>query len=381
MQSARAMAFWEAFRRHEGLSAAHFEATHFRTSTTTADRLLEMMLAGRMRATIGPTAYFGPGKEEPLPAVGDYAILIDTAKRPRLIWRTTSVTVAPLPTVSDEFIWRSGEGTGERDDWLARIGRTLTEQAPRYGFEMHPDIETVFETLEVVWPDAVARRIRLVSTHLDRGAALLNRLAAQNDAIGRMEAILTRVETAVLTVGPGRRLRFTNPAADAMLGRGDGLTVCQGRLSTRHDRDARPFAAAVSRASAPPARAGLVAVHRDESRRPYQVNILPLRNGHPVRGLTAETEAILLIDDPDAAPTPAKAERYRQIFDLTPAEARLAAQLAAGISLSDAADALQVTYNTVRAQLRAIFDKTGAHRQGELIRVLQDSESIRISVS
>jgi len=40
-----------------------------------------------------------------------------------------------------------------------------------------------------------------------------------------------------------------------------------------------------------------------------------------------------------------------------------------------------VTHNTVRAQLRAIFDKTETHRQSDLIRLLQGSSSLRIALA
>jgi len=57
----------------------------------------------------------------------------------------------------------------------------------------------MFETLEVVWPLTVAQRIRLVAPHLDRGIALLQRLDEQRRMAAGVEAILARIETAVLT--------------------------------------------------------------------------------------------------------------------------------------------------------------------------------------
>jgi hypothetical protein len=60
----------------------------------------------------------------------------------------------------------------------------------------------MFETLEVVWPLDVARRIQLVTPHLDRGIALLQRLDEQRRIAAGVEAILSRIQTAVLTVGP-----------------------------------------------------------------------------------------------------------------------------------------------------------------------------------
>jgi uncharacterized protein YhfF len=202
MRSARTEAFWQTFRRHEGLNSAHYEATHFRTPPDVAKSLLDLMLAGVMRATVGPIQLFGDGREEPLPEAGDYTVLLDIHRRPQLIWRTTGTTIGPLSSATDEFVWRSGESTGERQDWLTRIARSFTGHAKRHGFEMHPDIETVFETLEVVWLEDVVRRIRLVAPHLERGIALLQRLNEQRSVADGLEAILGRIQTAVLTVTP-----------------------------------------------------------------------------------------------------------------------------------------------------------------------------------
>lgn len=60
----------------------------------------------------------------------------------------------------------------------------------------------------------------------------------------------------------------------------------------------------------------------------------------------------------------------RESFGLTPAETRLAARLKDGLSLKEAADDLAVSLNTVRNQLRAVFDKMGLNRQSELVRAL-----------
>ena len=52
------------------------------------------------------------------------------------------------------------------------------------------------------------------------------------------------------------------------------------------------------------------------------------------------------------------------------AEARLAAVLAEGMSLVEAAKALGIAHNTAKVQLRAVFAKTGVHRQAQLVALL-----------
>ena len=63
----------------------------------------------------------------------------------------------------------------------------------------------------------------------------------------------------------------------------------------------------------------------------------------------------------------------RGLFDLSPAEARLAAALASGLSLDAASAACGIRYSTARSYLERIFAKTGVHRQAELAALLATS--------
>jgi DNA-binding CsgD family transcriptional regulator len=77
--------------------------------------------------------------------------------------------------------------------------------------------------------------------------------------------------------------------------------------------------------------------------------------------------ALLLISDPERAvqlPT----DHLARTFGLTGAEAKLAAALATGTSLTDYADAARITIGTARWYLKQALAKTGAHRQSELVR-------------
>jgi DNA-binding CsgD family transcriptional regulator len=67
------------------------------------------------------------------------------------------------------------------------------------------------------------------------------------------------------------------------------------------------------------------------------------------------------------APQPALLEA---LFDLTPAEARIASSLVEGRSVAEIAKAQGIMQNSVRGQLKSIFAKTGVHRQAELVSLL-----------
>lgn len=58
------------------------------------------------------------------------------------------------------------------------------------------------------------------------------------------------------------------------------------------------------------------------------------------------------------------------VFGLTPAEARIATLLADGLSLKQIAQAQGTRHDTVRKQLRSVYQKTATNRQPELVRLL-----------
>lgn len=62
------------------------------------------------------------------------------------------------------------------------------------------------------------------------------------------------------------------------------------------------------------------------------------------------------------------------LFDLTPAEVKLAAALASGMSLEEAAARTGVQLTTARSHLGRIFRKTGTSRQGQLVALLKGSQ-------
>lgn len=70
----------------------------------------------------------------------------------------------------------------------------------------------------------------------------------------------------------------------------------------------------------------------------------------------------------------------RESFGLTPAETRLAARLKDGLTLKEAAEDLNVSLNTVRNQLRAVFEKMGLNRQSDLVRALAQLSALASSL-
>lgn len=110
-----------------------------------------------------------------------------------------------------------------------------------------------------------------------------------------------------------------------------------------------------------------VAAPRAPGRRP--VLVLPLR----VRGAGADglpgARLVLSLIDLDARPRPLPA-LLCEIYGLTPAEARVASRLCAGLEPEAIAEEMSVRASTVRQHLKAALAKTETHRQAELVALL-----------
>lgn len=73
---------------------------------------------------------------------------------------------------------------------------------------------------------------------------------------------------------------------------------------------------------------------------------------------------------PLAAPSAPNAALIQGLFDLTPAEARVASGVAEGLTPDQIAARQDVTVATVRSQIKSIFAKTGSNRQSQLAALL-----------
>ncbi|HEX7753519.1 MAG TPA: PAS domain-containing protein [Novosphingobium sp.] len=81
--------------------------------------------------------------------------------------------------------------------------------------------------------------------------------------------------------------------------------------------------------------------------------------------------ACVMITDP-AASRQVNIQPLAQIFALTPVETRLVSQLVQGRNVQEAARALHLKVETVRTYLKQVFQKTGTHRQVELVQLMQN---------
>jgi DNA-binding CsgD family transcriptional regulator len=150
------------------------------------------------------------------------------------------------------------------------------------------------------------------------------------------------------------------------------IRISNRRLLVAHPQSRSRLAALIQRfvgsavAEVPPTEP--IIIFRRSGSRPVITNLLPLpQEKQGARHYDAT--AILSFMSLEPKPRP-NISLLIDVFSLTPAEARLAAELANGASIDDAAKVLSICSDTVRHQLKAVFLKTDTHRQSELIALL-----------
>lgn len=198
-------------------------------------------------------------------------------------------------------------------------------------------------------------------------AALAHRAGTSQAASqGEMSArvAIDQMRCGVVVVGPRGQVLFTNQRAGSLLSRRDGVLVdnagiCRGSSAEETNRlhvairDARDQ--------------GLAGALSLQTQRHGVLRVV-VRPGRPDLGTSGQSICLYLFAEDDSFG--ADPQLLRGMFGLTASESRLAAALAEGLSLEDAAAAEGWTVNSARSYLRTIFQKMGVSRQADLVRMV-----------
>jgi DNA-binding CsgD family transcriptional regulator len=231
-----------------------------------------------------------------------------------------------------------------------------------------PSGDTLVLSIEKAWakgpvPRAVAEQLDELRPHLARAAVLAGRLGFERartavatlEMIGLPAAAVTQAGR-VVAANPG----FLGSAPAVHVGAHEQVqfgaaTVQQMFLEAL----ARPTSLARTGRSIP--------VAGTAESPPLIAHVLPLR----LAGLDVFAGAVSILFltplTPQSSPAP---EMLQALFDLTPAEARITSMLIDGNTVDTISKTHSVSLNTVRTQLKSVFQKTGVDRQVDLVSML-----------
>lgn len=207
-------------------------------------------------------------------------------------------------------------------------------------------------------------RLDALRPHLVRSAMLAEKLALERAR--NMVDTLSRLGIAAAVIDRRTHVIASNPLLDnlsqAFIATAFGGLALSNR--TANDR----FREAVKRIGiTPDLMATSIPVCPDTDDPSVIVNLLPVCGD--VRDLLGDGHVLLTASTigTKAAPEP---EVLSGLFDLSRAEIKLVREMMGGGSLPVVAERMGLSAHTVRAQFRSIANKTGLHRQAELLQLL-----------
>ena len=196
--------------------------------------------------------------------------------------------------------------------------------------------------------------------HLARAALLSHRTGLR--AAASQAAAMQLVGLPCAVWGPSGRLLAANGLFEALAPR--VLFPAFGRLAFADpevNRLAEAAMGSIGSEAQPAVRS--IPVHATADAPALVVHLLPVRRAGG--DIFVRAKGVMIVT-PVTAPQAPLTQVLMGLFDLTPAEAKIARGIASGLDLRQLAAELALSRETVRSQLKAVLAKTGTRRQAEL---------------
>lgn len=250
----------------------------------------------------------------------------------------------------------------------------------------HPDQQVLFsmgrDLGKANFSDDDLDAASLIVPHLTTALQVRNRLAAADLRAKGAYDVMTQLNIGVVLLDAAMRPIFANTCAEALARSRDGLILSGKEVSASRPSDASHLKDAIvtainlnyagrdaSEAAIRPRVPMRCYLSRQPPRLPLVVRVFPVSASDLLEGISAGTRAALFVIEPDK-PLGIEPIVLAATFHLTRREAALAALLAQGMDLAEAASQSGIGIGTARGYLKQILAKTGTHRQAELVSLL-----------
>jgi DNA-binding CsgD family transcriptional regulator/PAS domain-containing protein len=225
------------------------------------------------------------------------------------------------------------------------------------------------------WTTADRDYIRYLCSHLRESALVHKKLDQQRYINGLANDILNSWPRGIIALSEYGVIEMANSRAEEILARNNGIGRLHGKLAIDDRRPAemlnQHLAGLASMTSdGLPDIDSNIAVRKRGGGPDYQLILssIKLREWN-IESRASDRVAIAYLQDP-ADTTAPSINQLQSFYGMTKAQCRISRALYSGKSVSETADSLNVSINTVRTHLRQIYAKTGARTQAELLGLL-----------
>ena len=212
----------------------------------------------------------------------------------------------------------------------------------------------------------------IISSHFSRAIKLRQQLSEERMTKELQSDALDRLSVGSIVVDASGGLTSVNKVASRILRDKDGLADYGLRLHALDSQTDKILQDSIAQALSDDSTNERSTVRALSVPRQGKDNLQLVISVRPMLDLISDrmqNGALIFVHDPETKNCK-DATIYQQLFNLTRAESNLAAELANGLSVEEAEEALHISHNTTRAHLRSIFSKTGVSSRADLIRLL-----------
>ena len=217
--------------------------------------------------------------------------------------------------------------------------------------------------------------LRLLAPHIRRAVTISDVIDLKSLEAQALSATLDKFNAGVAVVAEDNRILHANRAARDMFAAGGPVRSVKGRLVTRNKHAQQELTQAIVTAQRDEVAIGATGIgislngNGADGADAAIAHVLPLARGDLRTRLVPRATAAVFVTQ-TAAPTPRDLKAIADSYRLTKAETRLLELLAQGITLSDAAETLDIAETTAKTHLAHIFSKTGVSRQADLLALI-----------
>jgi DNA-binding CsgD family transcriptional regulator len=273
----------------------------------------------------------------------------------------------PMSELSQTQFYRQWAAPQGFVDFLSTVVDRSTISAAIFGVFRHAD--------DGVADERARRHIRLIAPHIRR-AVLIGRMFEFRAAeVASFVDTFDGLEAAMFLVDGGGRLIHANAAASESLAANGILHCVAGRLAARDpqiDRALREVFAGAAQGDAALGVRGIAMPLTGSDGTRYVAHVLPLGSGARRRAGVVTTASAALFVRKATLAMPSASRSIGKAFKLTPTELRVLIAIADIGGIPEIAAAFGVAETTVRTHVSSLFDKTGAARQADLVRLVAE---------
>jgi DNA-binding CsgD family transcriptional regulator/PAS domain-containing protein len=216
-------------------------------------------------------------------------------------------------------------------------------------------------------------RMELVLPHVRRAALIGNVFQRQKAEADSLSDTFDGLSAGLFLVDADGRVVHANESGQAMLAGDSPLRAVAGRLTVVDANVERPlhklFARAESGDVALGARGTAIPLVARDGRR-FVAHVLPLASRARRRAGQAYGAVAAVFVRAATLDVPAAPELISGAYNLTPTELRVLLGIVEIGGVPEVADALGIAETTVKTHLRRIYEKTGARRQADLVKLV-----------